>query len=212
MPISTPNYQRMLNYFQQRLDTYGSTPRGVDWNSVESQEIRFAQLAKVIHTTHPFSLLDYGCGYGAFADYLLQREYPLQQYIGFDFLSGMVEKACEMHPHLPQAVFTSNISDIPLVDYSVVSGTFNVKLEASDNEWTNYVLGEIQKINELSRKGFAFNLLTKYSDKECMKDYLYYADPCVLFDYCKRNFSRNVALLHDYEVYDFTIIVRKSLS
>ena len=39
---------------------------------------------------------------------------------------------------------------------------------------------------------------------------LYYADPCALFDYCKRNFSRNVALLHDYKIYDFTLIVRKS--
>ena len=39
---------------------------------------------------------------------------------------------------------------------------------------------------------------------------LYYADPCALFDYCKRSFSRNVALLHDYEIYDFTLLVRKS--
>ncbi|MBM3138043.1 MAG: class I SAM-dependent methyltransferase, partial [Chloroflexi bacterium] len=30
-----------------------------------------------------------------------------------------------------------------------------------------------------------------------------------LFDYCKVNFSKNVALLHDYKLYDFTIIVRK---
>ena len=38
---------------------------------------------------------------------------------------------------------------------------------------------------------------------------LYYADPLDLFDYCKRNFSKNVALLHDYRLYDFTLIVRK---
>ena len=31
------------------------------------------------------------------------------------------------------------------------------------------------------------------------------------FDFCKRNFSRNVALLHDYGLYDFTIIVRKNI-
>jgi len=42
-----------------------------------------------------------------------------------------------------------------------------------------------------------------------MREDLYYADPCFIFDYCKRNFSRNVALLHDYELYEFTIIVRK---
>jgi hypothetical protein len=43
-----------------------------------------------------------------------------------------------------------------------------------------------------------------------MRRHLYYADPCYLFDTCKKRFSRNVALLHDYEAYDFTIIVRKT--
>jgi hypothetical protein len=58
-------------------------------------------------------------------------------------------------------------------------------------------------------KGFAFNALTSYSDPERMKNTLYYADPCRLFDLCKREFSRDVALLHDYGLYEFTILVRK---
>jgi hypothetical protein len=33
----------------------------------------------------------------------------------------------------------------------------------------------------------------------------------VIFDICKRKFSRNVALLHDYGLYEFTILVRKDL-
>ncbi|MBC7939785.1 MAG: class I SAM-dependent methyltransferase, partial [Chitinophagaceae bacterium] len=39
----------------------------------------------------------------------------------------------------------------------------------------------------------------------------YYPDPLDLFDVCKRRFSRNVALLHDYGLYAFTILVRKEL-
>jgi hypothetical protein len=42
-----------------------------------------------------------------------------------------------------------------------------------------------------------------------MKPELYYADPLFMFDHCKKKFSKNVALLHDYEEFDFTIIVRK---
>jgi hypothetical protein len=67
----------------------------------------------------------------------------------------------------------------------------------------------LHHFNELSRKGFASNFLTGYSDAEKMRADLYYADPLSLFDYCKRNFSKNVALLHDYRLYDFTILVRK---
>ena len=89
------------------------------------------------------------------------------------------------------------------------SGIFNIRLEYSYDEWTGYVIKTLQKMNSLSSKGFAFNMLTSYSDAPYMKPHLYYADPCYYFDYCKRHFSRNVALLHDYNLYDFTILVRK---
>jgi hypothetical protein len=44
-----------------------------------------------------------------------------------------------------------------------------------------------------------------------MRDNLYYADPFLLFDYCKKTYSRNVALLRDYGLYEFTLLIRKSL-
>jgi hypothetical protein len=62
---------------------------------------------------------------------------------------------------------------------------------------------------QLSKKGFAFNILTGYSDPERQRADLYYADPLFFFDYCQKNFSRFVALLHDYPLYEFTILVKK---
>lgn len=204
-----PNYHQAKQYFEDRLTTHGATARGVDWNSETAQELRFSQLIKVIDPAQPFSLLDYGSGYGALAGYLLRLAYPMQQYVGFDVLESMVVKARDVFSASPQCAFTSSFDDLSLVDYTIASGIFNLKLETPTDQWTEYVVSELHKINELSRKGFSFNMLTKYSDAEFMRPHLYYADPCYLFDYCKRNFSRNVALLHDYEVYDFTLIVRK---
>jgi len=43
-----------------------------------------------------------------------------------------------------------------------------------------------------------------------MRPDLHYADPCVLFDRCKRRHSPRVALLHDYGLWEFTILVRKA--
>ena len=204
-----PNFEQAKNYFEERLTAHGATPRGVDWNSEAAQELRFSQLNKVIPPAQPFSLLDYGCGYGALAGYLLRLGYPMEKYIGFDILDSMVVKAREEYGSSPQCLFTSKIQELGTVDYSIASGIFNLKLETSFEAWTDYVVSELHKLNEFSQKGFSFNMLTKYSDPEYMRPHLYYADPCFLFDYCKRHFSRNVALLHDYEVYDFTIIVRK---
>jgi hypothetical protein len=102
-------------------------------------------------------------------------------------------------------------NEIPEVDYSIVSGTFNIKLDVSTENWTDYVIQALNSMNRISHKGLAFNMLTKYSDLEYMRSNLYYADPCFFFDYCKRNFAKDVALLHDYGLYDFTIHVRKQL-
>jgi hypothetical protein len=41
-----------------------------------------------------------------------------------------------------------------------------------------------------------------------MRNHLFYADPCEFFDLCKRRYSRNVALAHDYDLYEFTLLVR----
>ena len=70
-------------------------------------------------------------------------------------------------------------------------------------------MSSILELEKKATKGLGFNLLTNYSDMHLMKDELFYADPLYIFDFCKKNISRNVALLHDYDLYDFTILVRK---
>ena len=89
---------------------------------------------------------------------------------------------------------------------------FNVKLHAGHDAWTRYVVDILHRLDAVSAIGFAFNMLTSYSDQDLMRPDLYYGDPCFFFDYCKRQFSRNVALLHDYGLYEFTILVRKQLA
>jgi SAM-dependent methyltransferase len=194
-------------YYTAKIEEYGPTPEGVDWNSLESQQLRFEQLAKVCDASLPFSINDYGCGYGALVDYLVGKGYAFH-YHGFDISDRMIDKAEELHQELSGCQFTTDGSTLRVADYTVASGIFNVKLRNRDDEWREYVLSTLHTIAELSELGFAFNALTIYSDPEFMRPDLFYADPLHLFDYCKRNFSRFVTLLHDYPLYEFTILVR----
>lgn len=202
------DYEKIKSYFGEKFDAFGTTPRGVDWNSNDSQNMRFDQLIKVCPPSGELSINDYGCGYGALIDYLEARGFQLQ-YTGFDLVEAMVVKAREMHRDKPYCRFTSNEGELPVADYTVTSGIFNVRFDTPYESWTGYVTSVLHKIDAISRYGFSFNMLTKYSDADRMRPDLYYADPCFIFDYCKTHFSRNVALLHDYELYDFTILVRK---
>jgi len=199
----------VAHYYTERVTTYGPTARGVDWNSTESQVLRFEQLLKVCNASQSFSINDYGCGYGALLDYLTERQYSFE-YRGFDVSKQMITEARKRHSGASDSELFSDESFLAIADYTVASGIFNVKLRVSDEDWKAYLLDTLQRIAQLSKKGFAFNVLTSYSDRDRMRPDLYYADPAFLFDYCKRHFSRFVSLLHDYPLYEFTIIVRNS--
>jgi SAM-dependent methyltransferase len=197
----------VCTYYTGRLAQHGATPRGVDWNSPESQQLRFEQLLRVCDRSESLVVGDYGCGYGALHDHLLCSGFD-GGYRGFDLSPAMIECArqrCATGAHTRFATEECVLED---ADYVVASGVFNVKLQTPLAEWEAYVYRTIDRIAAWSRRGFAFNALTSYSDPERMRVDLYYPNPCTLFDHCKRRFSRQVALLHDYGLYEFTILVR----
>lgn len=205
--------QKKLNeYFSEKLETFGATSKGVDYNGPEAQERRFEQLAKVIDPSPPFTMIDYGSGYGALFDFLQKKGWQFEYY-GIDLIEKMVLAGRETHQDFPNAHFTTREDEVPVADYLLAGAIFNIKLEASYEDWQNFVMRTLQRMNALCSKGFSFNMLTKYSDADRMaqRPDLFYGDPLFFFDVCKRNFSRNVALLHDYGLYDFTILVRKDI-
>lgn len=211
--MSVEETQKKLNqFFTDKLAIYGATPKGVDWLGPEAQEIRFAQLVKVIDPSQKFTLIDYGCGYGALFDFLQRKGWDFEYY-GIDLIEKMVLAGRETHQEFPNAHFMIDEKDAPLVDYLLASGIFNIKMDAPYEDWQEFVLRTLKKMDALCSKGFSFNLLTKYSDADRMAERpdLFFADPLLFFDFCKRTFSRNVALLHDYGIYDFAILVRKDI-
>ncbi len=202
------NLEPIQDYFAQKLETFGATPRGVDWNSEASQENRFKQLARILPIDQPYSLIDYGSGFGSLFDYLHKQNHQLV-YFGYDIVPAMIDEGRRLHGDQPNCHFTNREDELTSCDYAIASGIFNIKLDLTDDQWTAYVVEVLKRMNSLTSKGFSFNLLTKYSDPEFMRPELYYADPCFFFDFCKRTFAKNVALLHDYGLYDFTILVCK---
>lgn len=198
----------VADYYSAKLAEYGVTPRGVDWNGEESQVLRFEQLSKVIHQPGGFSLNDLGCGYGALFEYMNSGGTDFI-YNGCDVSGDMIRAAQARYPNNANARFAVAAEPFETADYGIASGIFNVRLGRGDAEWRDYLETTLDVLNRTSSRGFAFNCLTSYSDSDKMRDYLYYADPCVLFDLCKRRFTPYVALLHDYGLYEFTILVRK---
>tara|TARA_B100000787_G_scaffold167279_1_gene153761 strand:+ start:460 stop:1089 length:630 start_codon:yes stop_codon:yes gene_type:complete len=198
------------SYFSLKINNYKDVPLGVDWNSIDAQEIRQDQVLKILSTSKKFSINDIGCGYAHLFDYLKIKKYSDFKYYGIDISPHMIRQAEKRNKNTDINLrLINSINEIDIADYSVASGLFNMKQSIPNNEWQAYITECLVQINKKSEKGFSFNMLTSYADKKLMRPDLYYGDPLFYFDFCKKNFSNNISLLHDYGLYDFTILVRR---
>lgn len=198
----------VARYYAGKLAAHGATAAGVDWSSEASQRLRFEKLLEILGDARTFSLLDFGCGWGALLPVLDARGLRVA-YTGLDASAEMVAAARARFGGRPDASFTAALEAGFSADYAVASGVFNVKLAASEERWTAHVHETLDALDAASRRGFAVNFLSLYSDPEKRRSDLYYADPLALFDRAKRRYAPRVALLHDYPLWEFTLLVRK---
>lgn len=200
----------LRQYYDDRLKDHGFSAMGMGWKNETAQARRFEQVVKVINGNN-FSINDLGCGSGDLFAYLSDQPGMQFSYSGYDMLENMIDHARSKYSTSDNATFRSisSANELQPADYTVACGIFNLRYSVPEKEWLEYILQTLEIMDARSKKGMSFNALTSYSDKELMEEQLYYADPLFLFDHCKKKFSRNVALLHDYNEYDFTIIVRK---
>lgn len=198
---------KVKDLYSENIKKNGIKPESVGWTKEGSQQLRFEKLLQVIQNKNEkFTLNELGCGYGELYKYCIENDYNLEKYIGYDISEEMLTAAKEY-------IKGSNISLLnnpqlnTVVDYSTTSGIFNVKFEEKESNWIQYIYDTLENMNHYSKKGFSFNLLTSYVDYHA--ENLFYADPLIFFDYCKKNFSKKVNLIHDYDLYEWTIIVKK---
>jgi SAM-dependent methyltransferase len=193
--------------YEGNLAEYGTSSKSVGWRDEASQELRFERLARVIDTGGGFTVNDWGCGYGAMFGHL-DRAFGIRlaRYTGYDISKEMLDAARQQcDGSRTNFVLAPEVTDE--ADYTFVSGTFNVKLQASDAEWDAYVKGQLERMFAKSRRGLSFNLLTSYVDWKA--ENLFYADPKHFFDFCKTRLSRFVTLHHDYGLFEWTIGVTR---
>jgi len=195
--------------FGKRVARYGDTPAGVLWKDAQGQQLRFEVLAEVLDPEAPsagITLNDFGCGYGALYDFLCKLPLmPDIDYCGFDISPVMIERAEKRIPR-DRATFACAPMVSRKADYTVVSGTFNLKMNAADLEWNGFVKAALRELWEMSAKGLAFNMLDRgHHDRQ---DGLYYADSGEFLDFCKA-LSGNARLIDDYPLDEWTIVIRR---
>ena len=197
------------NYYSDKLKRHGAAPRGVDWSSTASQFLRFAQLVKICDFDRPFSLNDFGGGYGALLAYLADRHASAEvAYRGIDIVPSMIEAARHRWRQVPRAEFTVGSGCGRVADYSIASGVFNVRLGWPLAAWDAYVESILSELHASSRIGFGVNFMSPLAD-EAAGENLYRAEPERWAGFCRDRLGCQVERIAGYGLPEFTLLVRR---
>ncbi|MGG5818211.1 class I SAM-dependent methyltransferase [Falsiroseomonas sp. HW251] len=195
------------SYYAGRIAEHGATPRGVDWNGEASHRLRHRQFVRLVGDDPDASVLDLGCGYGDFLPFLRAAGHR-GRFVGYDLAAPMIEAARALHGEGADRAWHVGAVPEGAEDYAIGSGILNVKGATPDAEWRAHVEDTIATLSRASRRGFAFNVLSLSSDPDRRRSDLHYADPADMLRMCLDRYGRHVALLQDYGLWEFTVIVR----
>jgi SAM-dependent methyltransferase len=199
---------RVATYFAGTIQKHGATAQGAGWRDQQSQELRFSKLIEVTRGAKTGRIVEVGCGWGAFALWAARQGFDFE-YIGYDISPDMISAARSACENLDKASFEIGAGPFAPADWVIASGAMSVRLDIPDTEWRKQVDKTIDAMAQSARLGFAFNFLTGYSDQDRKESYLYYPYPGEMLDSVMSRHGRTAMLLHDYPLYEFTIVVYK---
>lgn len=196
-------------YYSGKIERHGPTPLGVDWPNAVSQHLRFVQLLKVCNFAEPFSLTDFGCGYGALLEFLAMRHPDCAiAYHGVDLSPAMVAAASMRWKNQPNAAFAVGARCLCAADYALASGIFNVRLGQPVPDWESYVEAILADLRRNSRIGFSVNFMLPH-DTGPTEEGLYRTQPSRWISFCRKKLDCEVETLTGYGLREFTLLVRR---
>jgi SAM-dependent methyltransferase len=90
------NLEPTVAYYRDKLAEHGPGARGMDWKDETSQRLRFEVISRYIDFTRNPSILDVGCGAGAFLDFCRELGRKVN-YLGIDVCPEMVAACRNRH-------------------------------------------------------------------------------------------------------------------
>jgi SAM-dependent methyltransferase len=210
-----PVYQLLVDHYEKCFEIHGPTAKGVDWPNDEDAQLRHHVMQSLWRedSSPKITILDVGCGYGAFFEYLSINEPAYRfEYRGVDLSEKMIRYA---ETKYPKGTFEiRDILDNPLdensVDYAVLNGVLTEKLTLSQQDMTAFSESIITAAFKVCRKGIAFNLMSTHVDTE--RPDLFHLSIDQVTTFLVKSCSRHFIIRHDYGLFEYTVYAYKNPS
>ena len=200
---------KINNSYTNRLMKYGNSPKGLFWKNSFTQMNRFELITTALNRYYnlkSFTICDIGCGYGKFLEFLRNKlNESTFKYQGCDLNSGLIDY-CTRNFSDKDTKFYKQSFPRGVVDFSVMSGTFNLSVTKDIKIWEKYILNNLNNIWKHTNKVMSFNLLNCNEKK--IKQGLYYTNKNWIKDICEQNFGNTEIIFSSILPDDILIIVK----
>lgn len=211
--------KKQIEYYEGLLAEHGESYLALDWNSKDSQKLRYQVLKEMFvygRKASNISVLDVGCGFGDLygflkAEKLLSRHRI--RYTGYDISAKLLEVAKKRYPGARfEHRDIMEDRNVPGVDYIFCSGVFNIRT-LDPGSHLEFVKSMLLRMYDLVNYGVAANFLSEgalpISDPEDINSgRYYYFRPDDILSFCRFVCGRFM-LRHDYHPGDFTVYLLK---
>ena len=195
--------------YTNRLMKYGNSPQGLFWKNSFTQIHRFELIFNALNKYYSlknFSICDIGCGHGKFLEFLRNKLNKSSfQYQGCDLNSKLIDYCTKNYSNKSCKFYKKSLPR-EIVDFSVMSGTFNLSVTEDIKIWEKYILKNLTNIWKHTNKIMAFNLL--HQNEKKIKQGLYYTNKNWIKDICEQKFGKTEVIFSSILPEDILIIVK----
>ena len=153
-----------IDRYTKRLEQFGYSPKTLGWGQNGRQEVRFSVLGEPIIKDTESSVLDVGCGFADFYDYLVEMGWK-GIYHGIDIVPGILEIAQKRHTGLDlqnMDILNYPPDETNKCDFVVASGVFNAILLEEDNK--THIEKSITHMFQLAKVAVCVDFLSTFVD------------------------------------------------
>ena len=199
-----------IKRYNKRFKEYGLEAKTLGWGSKKDQLTRFETATFYVDFAGK-SVLDIGCGFADFYEFLMSNDIKIKKYKGIDINGKLIEVAKKRFPENKYETRNILLNNYDKEQAGIITlfGILNFKLETDNLAYTKEMITEAWKI---TKETMIVDFLSTHLAKEYPKeDFVYYHNPKDVLDLCFK-LCDNVVLVHDYPPIpqkEFMVILKK---
>ena len=198
--------EKVIALYKKLYDRYGYSSKSLGWDKGK-QFLRFHQLTSDWDLKGS-SILDVGCGFGDFNNYLRFLNISDYTYTGIDMVSDFINEGKKLYSSPNISLIDGDFLSYSFknaFDFSIASGTFNLKLDGIDEY--EYIYRHMKKMFSLSNKAMSINFISDKVDYRHEHNFNSSPEKILSMAY---TLSRNIILKNNYFPFEFSVTIYKN--